>query len=132
MTKKDWEKEFKEIDRFIRGMVAMMDGYNDLSEGITKKLKLEAFEKDILVIKQSINSLLVKQKKESETKGFVEGLLRNPFRKTMEKEIKKEIIEKLEKLKYTPDELKLARKIFKTGGDWNLALDQAIKTIKER
>ncbi len=81
MNKKDWEKELMDFELLWFS-----------PEGDEFKGRLGDAMND-KAIPNFINSLLVKQKKESYAKGYVEGLCENPSRKLIEKEI----IEKLEK-----------------------------------
>jgi len=144
MTKKVWEKEFwRKVD------IKWRKGGLQADEGRRRWGKHPADFLDTLSVKQFINSLLSKQDGESYGQGYKEGYADAEYQvkkeifkdiaKGMEgtylKELldmycddklslqKKEIIEKVEKMK-TGDEGSIY-------GDRNGHLDQAIKTIKK-
>ena len=112
MTKKVWEKEFwRKVD------IKWRKGGLQADEGRRRWGKHPADFLDTLSVKQFINSLLSKQDGESYGQGYKEGYA------DAEYQVKKEIIEKVEKMK-TGDEGSIY-------GDRNGHLDQAIKTIKK-
>jgi len=93
MTKKDWEKEFEE--KF--GHYLEAKNYRIAKEkGHIRELDEPLLWGKMKDAKKFINFLLAKQKKESEARGYVEGLCAN--KKIHEPGIKKEIIEKMKEI----------------------------------